>query len=153
LVLRGTEKLLMAAAVADVDLDGIGELTGIERIARGPGWFQIDSCWIELAEVQRLADAALGTPAARVFALPGTRGGTSLVAYLAGGSIRTPEQAHAACLSLLPRRYTAMTPGRYVICERAPDDPADLTGWRAQPVLADGDGRGQDKSETTAARP
>jgi len=66
-------------------------------------------------------------------------------------SISTPQQAHAACMALLPRhgrprppgrtRYTAMTPGRYIVCEDAPADPADITGWQAQAVLADGSGR------------
>jgi hypothetical protein len=38
-------------------------------------------------------------------------------------------------------RYTAMAPGRYVICDGRPDDPSDITAWQRQTVLADGSGR------------
>lgn len=142
LLLRGTERLLVAAAEADVDLDSISEVTGVEPITRGPAWCEVDSCWIELPEVQRLAEAALRASAVRVFALPDALGRTTLVAYLAGGSCRTPQQAHAACMRMLPGRYTAIAPSRYVICAHAPENPMDRAEWLAQPVLADGNGRG-----------
>lgn len=148
LLLRGLELLLAAAASTDVDLDGIGEITGVEPVSRGPGWLQVDSCWIEVPQVQRLVDAAVGPAVARVFAVPDGPDRTTVVACLAGGSIRTPEQAHAACLRLLPGRHTAMAPGRYVICERPPADPGDLAAWLAGPALADGDGRGTRTADT-----
>jgi hypothetical protein len=153
-LLRGTESLLVAAASGDVELSRLGEITGTQPIARGPGWVRIGPSWIELAEVQRLVDDALPGHAA-VFAVPQVPGQPaqySLVAYLpAGGGIDSAEQAHAACLatlagtrSLAPPdgiRYTAMTPGRYVICAAAPGDVRDLAGWQRQTVLAQGDGR------------
>jgi hypothetical protein len=147
-LLRGVELLLVAAASGDVDLDQVGEITGVAAVDRDAGWLRIDSCWIELAEAQRLVDDAL--PAARVFAEPDPAGELRLVAYLAAAKkIQTPEQAHAACMEVLPggpkppdqMRYTAMTPGRYVICAGAPADPADLAAWQRQPVIACGDGR------------
>jgi len=155
-LLRGVELLLVAAAPGDVDLDRVGEITGVRPVIRGPGWLRIDSCWIELPEVQRIVDDALPGSAARVFAEPDPAGELRLVAYLAAGddlralrTLRTPEQAHDACMAVLPAgrqppdrmRYTAMAPGRYVICAAAPADLADLAAWRRQPVLASGDGR------------
>ncbi|MEV4821709.1 hypothetical protein [Micromonospora sp. NPDC049274] len=34
-----------------------------------------------------------------------------------------------------------MAPRHYVLCAQAPADPADLSGWQRQPVLAEGGGR------------
>jgi hypothetical protein len=164
-LLRGTESLLVEAASGDIELSGLAEITGVRPITRGPGWVRIGPSWIELAEVQRLLEDALPVPAA-AFAVPdpacaGALASTvapgqplehSLVAYLAaGGGIGSPEQAHAACMAALPGtrclappggiRYTAMAPGRYVICARAPGDVQDLAGWQHQAVVAEGDGR------------
>jgi hypothetical protein len=147
-LLRGTESLLVATASGDIALSRLAEITGVRPIARGPGWLRIGPSWIELAEVRRLVEDALPTAAA-AFAIPDT---TELVAYLAaGGGIGTPEQAHAACMatlagtgSLAPPdgiRYTAMAPGRYVICASAPSDVRDLAGWQRQAVVVEGDGR------------
>ena len=151
-VLRGVELLLAAAAVGDVRLDQLGEVTGVHPLPRGPGWVRIDSCWIELSQAQRLLDDALPGSAARVFVVPDPGGEAGLVAYLtATDNIKTPEQAHAACLALLPGdrssrppggiRYTAMTPGRYVICTDAPDGRRDLAAWQRQAVFMQGSGR------------
>ena len=162
-LLRGMESLLVAAAHGDVVLSRLGEITGVQPIDRGPGWRRVGPSWVELAEARRLVEDALPAPAA-VFAVPvaaradrpGARAGQpahhELVAYLtAVGGIGTPEQAHKACMtalagtrSLAPPdgiRYTAMAPGRYVICATAPADVADLAAWRHQAVVAEGDGR------------
>jgi hypothetical protein len=152
MLLRGAERLLVAAAAGDIGLDRLGEITGVEPVTRGPGWLRVDSCWIERPEVQRLVDDALPGSAARVFTVPDARGEPALVAYLtASGGFTTPQQAHLACVALLPRhgkpkppggnRFTAITPGRYVICGHPPDDPSDLAGWQRQPILAHGTGR------------
>jgi hypothetical protein len=150
-LLRGTERLLVAAAARDVELSRVGEITGVEPLARGQDWLRADSCWVELSEAQRLLDDALAVPAARVFRDPAAPGGAALVAYLVpGDGVQTPEQAHTACVAELaghgrPKRgrtrYTAMTPTRYVVCARAPLDRSDLTAWRQQPILAAGTGR------------
>jgi hypothetical protein len=154
-LLRGVESLLVEAASGDVPLSGLGDVTGVAPVDRGPGWLRIGPSWIELAQVQRLVQDAL--PAAAVFAIPKAgredgRGERELVAYLAaGGGVDTTEQAHAACMATLAGtrsvvppdgiRYTAMTPGRYVICAAAPRDTGDLAGWQQQEVVAQGDGR------------
>jgi Condensation domain len=151
-LLRGADRLLAAAAGGDLPLAGLGGVTGLAPLPRGDGWLLADSCWVELAEVQRLLSDACPTAAARVFALAGAAGSPRLVAYLtATECVMTPGQAHAACMRLLaghgrPRqpggpRYTAMAPGHYVICARAPADTASLTQWRRQTVIAQGDGR------------
>lgn len=143
-LLYAVERLLLAAAAGDLDAAAVGPATGLEPIARGPGWLLVDSCWIELDEVQRLLDDALGAGTARAFAVTGPD--TELVAYLAapdGARVppMRPEEAHARCLAALDGRLTAMTPQRYVVCDRAPRDPTDLASWRELPVLAEGTGR------------
>jgi hypothetical protein len=149
-LLRGVELLLVAAAHGDVGMDRLGEITGVQPVKRGADWLRLDSCWIDLAQAQRLVDDALPGLAPRVFAEPDAAGELELVAYLAAGDrIRTPAQAHEACMALLHSaqqppgslRYTAMAPARYVICAGPPASPADLTQWRSRPVLASGDGR------------
>jgi hypothetical protein len=150
-LLRGVESLLVEAASGDVRLSRVAEITGVRPPARDQDWLLVDNCWIQLPEVQRLADEALPGCFARVFPVP-SDGGVCLVAYLtAGNGISTPEQAHASCMTLLhgtrrPQppdgvRLTAIAPNRYVICDQAPGDPWDLDAWRRQRVLAAGRGR------------
>lgn len=144
LLLRGIERLLLAAADDDVDLGQLTQITGLEPVVRDSGWLYTGSCWIELSAAQRLVEDALPGAAPRVFAVPGPSGTATpvLTAYLAATSaVSTPGQAHAACMRALPGRHTAMAPGRYVLCAGSPADPADLTGWQLQPVLDEGDGR------------
>ncbi|HEX6686256.1 MAG TPA: hypothetical protein VF062_26020 [Candidatus Limnocylindrales bacterium] len=141
--LRGTERLILAAAEGNVDMAKLSEVTGLVPVVRDPAtWLLLDSCWVEVSEVQRLLDDALAPSASLLHVGTGADGQPSLIAYLAAGDhIRTPDQAHTACLGTLSRRYTAMTPGWYVICDGAPNDPLDLAAWQRQPVLAAGDGR------------
>ncbi|GAA4206236.1 condensation domain-containing protein [Microbispora amethystogenes] len=140
-LLLGIDRLLAAAATGDVDLRRMTEITGLTPVVRGPEWLRVDNCWIELPEVQAVVDEAVQAPA-RVFAERGDDGRPVLTAYVAsGGPVRTPREAHRACLGLLNGRYSAMAPGRYVICARAPEDTGDPAAWRRQPVLAEGDGR------------
>jgi hypothetical protein len=143
LLLCGVERLLVAAAAGDLDTGQWTQITGVEPVARDGDWRYIDSCWIELSAAQRLVEKALPGAAPRVFAIPGPHGTPLLTAYLIGtGSVRTPEQAHTACMRALPGQHTAMAPGWYVLCAGAPPDPGDPAGWRHQPVLSSGDGRG-----------
>jgi Condensation domain len=139
LMLRGVESLLVAAATADIALDDLGEITGVDPVRRGPDWLRVDSCWISLAEARRLASDAL--PSASLV-VPDARRGRGLVAYTAAGwGVETPQQAHAACMAVLPGRYTAMAPSHYVICDRAPGDALAPEAWERQIVLVEGDGR------------
>jgi Condensation domain len=151
-LLRGVERLLVAAAADDVSLNRVAEITGVRPAVRDETWLLVDSCWVEQPEVQRLLDDALPGSGARIFPVPGAGDEGRLVAYLtAAGDISTPAQAHAACMTVLRGtgraeppdgvRFTAMAPAWYVICDRAPDDPSDLAAWQRQRVLAEGAGR------------
>ncbi|HET9143152.1 condensation domain-containing protein [Actinophytocola sp.] len=136
-LLRAIERLLVAATDTDLDAEQIRHAIGLDPIARGPDWVLVDSCWVDLTEVQRLLDEALAPAVARIFA---TADGAPLVAYLtATDAIRTPDQAHARCMAALANHPTALTPRHYVICETAPPRPADRAAWRT--IRTAGSGR------------
>jgi hypothetical protein len=141
LVLLATERLLVAAAHGDVAGGRMPEVIGLEPIAGTPDRILVDSCWVDVAAVQHLADEAVAPAVARVFA---SAGGRPLVACLAAtGAVRTPEQAHARCMAVLADHPTAITPRYYVICRTAPSDPADPAAWPAP--LAAGTGRASNR--------
>jgi len=136
-VLLAVERLLVAAAHGDVTAGQVPAVTGLEPIAITPDRVLADSCWVGVADVQRLVEEAVAPAVARVFA---SAAGRPLAAYLAATSaVRTPQQAHARCLAALARHPTAITPRHYVICPAAPPDPADPAAW--PPPLAAGTGR------------
>jgi hypothetical protein len=136
-LLLAVERLLVAAAEDDLDPHRVREAVALEPIQRGPNWTLVDSCWVDLTEVQRLLDEALAPATARIFRSAGDQ---PLVAYLAAtATVHTPEQAHARCMAALPDRPTAITPRHYVICATAPPDPDNLTAW--QGILRAGTGR------------
>ncbi|TQM85330.1 condensation domain-containing protein [Saccharothrix saharensis] len=136
-LLLAVERLLVAAAAGDLDAQGIREATGVETITRTSDWVLVDSCWVDLVELQRLLDEALAPATARAF---GSVDGRDLVAYLtATDAVRTPEQAHARCLAALPGYLNVLTPRHYVLCPTAPTDPTDPAAWPAP--LATGTGR------------
>jgi hypothetical protein len=113
------------------------EIIGLEPIAGTPDRILVDHCWVDVADVQRLVDEAVGPAVAHVFA---SAGGRPLVAHLAAtDAVHTPEQAHDHCMTALARHPTAITPRHYVICPTAPSDPADPAAW--PPPLAAGTGR------------
>jgi hypothetical protein len=136
-VLLAAERLLVAAAHADVPGSQIPEIIGLEPLAGTPHRILVDHCWVDVADVQRLVEDAIAPAAARVFA---SAGGRPLVACLtATDAVRTPEQAHDRCMAALAHHPTAITPRHYVICRTAPPDPADPAAW--PPPLATGTGR------------
>jgi hypothetical protein len=136
-VLLAAEHLLVAAAHGDVPGSQIPALIGLEPIPGTPHRILVDHCWVDVADVQRLVADALAPAVARVFASAGDH---QLVACLtATGTVQTPEQAHARCMTALDRHPTAITPRHYVICRTAPPDPADPTAW--PPPLTSGTGR------------
>jgi hypothetical protein len=136
-VLLAVERLLAAAAHGDVPAGRMPALIGLEPLAGTADRILVDYSWVEVAGVQRLVDDAVGPAVARVFA---SAGGRPLVAHItATGAVRTPEQAHARCMAVLPDHPTAITPRHYVICRTAPSDPADPAAWPAP--LASGTGR------------
>ncbi len=158
---RGAEALLVAAAAGDVDLTRFGEVTGVQPATRTERWCYVDSCWVDLDEVQRMLDEVLPSHTTAVFvaerravehravddratveAGEKAEGQPVVLAYLAAGENGlTPEQAHNASMAALPGRMTAMAPGYYVVCDRAPQDRSDLIAWQSQRVLAEGEGR------------
>lgn len=139
-LLLAVERLLVGATHGDLDAGRIRELVGLEPIARTPDTVLVDSCWVDLTEVQQLLDEALAPAVARIFP---SADGRTLVAYLvATDAVQTPEQAHARCMAVLPHHPTALTPHQYVICATAPPDPTDRTAWPAP--LRTGSGRSPD---------
>ena len=136
-LLLAVERLLVAAAPADVPSGQLPEVIGLEPIPGTSHRILVDHCWVDVADVQRLVDEAVTPAVARVFA---SANGRPLVAHLAAtDAVRTPQQAHARCMAALARHPTAITPRHYVICRTAPPNPADPTAW---PVpVATGTGR------------
>jgi hypothetical protein len=136
-VLLAIERLLVAAADGDVPGARMPAIIGLAPLTGIPDRILVDSCWVDVAAVQRLVEDAVAPARARVFA---TAGGRPLVACLtATGAVRTPEEAHARCLAALARHPAAITPRHYVICAAAPSDPDDPAAW--SPPLAAGTGR------------
>jgi hypothetical protein len=139
LMLDAVERLLLAAADGDLDRHRISAIVGMAPIERDGGWLLLDSCWVELAEVQRLLDDVL-TPGCSL--VVGEDEGRPLVAYLAATEeISTPEAAHARCLTRVADYPTAITPRHYVLCDHAPADPGNASAWRERHVLSQGPGR------------
>ncbi len=135
-VLLAVERLLVAAARGDVPASRMPEIIGLEPLPGTPDRILVDHCWIDVADVQRLVDDAVAPAAAHVFA---SAAGRPLVACLtATDTIRTPQQAHARCMTALARHPTAITPRHYVICPTAPPDPANPTAWPAPLTVGTG---------------
>ena len=136
-VLLAVERLVVAAAHGDMPSARMPEVIGLEPIAGTQDRILVDSCWVDVADVQRLVDEALAPAVAHVFA---SADGHPLVArVVATESVHTPEQAHARCMAALTHHPTAITPRHYMICDSAPSNPADPTAWPA-PLTA-GTGR------------
>lgn len=129
LLLQGTERLLVAAACDPLPLTDLTAVTGVKQVCR-EGWALVDSCWVQVNEVRALVAEALRVPSFVT---------AELVAHMpVSDEVRTPEQAHAACLTKLAGRRNVMTPVRYVLHEGVAVDP---DGWTALPVAAEGRGR------------
>lgn len=138
-LLRAVERLLVAAGTEDLAPHLLAEVVGLPPLPSGPRWRLVESTWVHLGAVQRLAEQALAPAAVRVAA---DRAGQALVAFLtADGPAGTPAEAHRRCLAALPGRPAVITPSYYVLCDRVPADPSDPTAWERQPVVAAGSGR------------
>ncbi|MGI5154380.1 condensation domain-containing protein [Microbispora sp. CA-102843] len=109
---EGVMRLLAEAGRRDVPLADLPGITGITPLPRDGEWLVADSCWVDLAEVRRLVADAVPGPSS-VSAVPDERLGHRLVCHLAAPV--TPEEAHAACLALLPGRMAAIAPHHYVV--------------------------------------
>jgi hypothetical protein len=136
-LLRAVERLLVAAAGSDLSAAEVDAAIGLGRLDLGAGWTLVDSCWVEVAAVQRLLDDSFPDVPGRIFA---SVGGAPLVAHLvAHGQITTAERAHERCMSRLAGRMTAIAPQRYVLFGSAPADPDDPAAWSG--AIAAGSGR------------
>ncbi len=139
LMLLAVEWLLLAASDGDLDRQRISAIVGMAPIERNGGWLFLDSCWVELAEVQRLVDDLLAPGCSLVV---GDDEGQPLVAYIAATEeVSTPEAAHARCMARIASYPTAITPRHYVLCDRAPADPTNASAWRQRHILSQGPGR------------
>ncbi|GAA4261674.1 hypothetical protein [Dactylosporangium darangshiense] len=110
-LLLALERLLLGAAVQDLDPAGVTAALAVAPLQRPPGWRLIDDCWVDLAEVQRLLDDALGSGVAQL-------SGPDLTAVVLDGSV-TAEEARRRCLALLPGRHAAMVPRAFVLARAA----------------------------------
>jgi Condensation domain len=142
-------RLLVAAADGDVRLDRLAELGRLRRVERGEGWYEIDSCLIELAAVRALLAEVLAGRPHLVEAVADPQLGHRLECWLAAdgsnddaGVEADVAAVHAACLEgLRHRRLAAMAPHRYLVVDRVPDDPGSAASWRARRLFAQSTGR------------
>ncbi|PPK68385.1 condensation domain-containing protein [Actinokineospora auranticolor] len=118
-VLLAVERLLVTAAVGDVRMRDVPDLTRIAPVARGEGWRVVDSSWVDVAAVEGVF-ADLGLPAEV------TVDGDRITAVVTAGL--TPEQLHAAVLEKLPGRPSAMAPHRYVVHAAERSTPVEGAG-------------------------
>ncbi len=125
-LLSAVERLLLAAAHADLTPARQREAIALPPITRPDNWRFVDNCWVDLTEVQALLDDALAPSTSRI--LP-AENGTPLVAHLtATPEVRTPEDAHNRCMAALPRYPAALTPRHYVLHPSALTDPPLTSG-------------------------
>jgi len=139
-LLRGMERVLVAAGAGQVCLADVPEISGLTPVPRDSDWVRVGVSWVQLSGVQALLREALDTPA-YASAEPDGDGHLLTAHLVAANGVRTPRQAHAACMARLGGRYAVVAPHRYVLHDSAPADLTDLAAWRTRPVLASGDGR------------
>ncbi|MER7760398.1 condensation domain-containing protein [Streptomyces sp. NPDC097619] len=133
--LTGLVRLLEAAAMADVPLASLTEVTGVRPVPRGPQWVRADGCWTSPPLVARTLREALGAPAVHVTA-------DGLTAYIAAGPAAvTAERAHTALMEALPGRPGVLAPRRYVIVQDPPAEADRSSAWLRQRILSEGTGR------------
>lgn len=115
--LRALERLVVAAALRPgLPLAELSKVTGLEPHARSSGRALVDHCWVRLDDVQELVSQAV--PGAEV--LVDDPDDSGLVAYIAVTDTSwTPRTVHQAVMRALSGRPTAISPRRYVLCERA----------------------------------
>lgn len=134
--------MIRAATDPGLPLSQITALCGVEPSLL-PGWVMVDNCWVNPGRVAHLLRTHPDVAAAAAFAVPGSGGRASLVAYV---TARQPGQPTPAALrrliaDALPEHGAAViVPHRFVVCGGVPADPLDPHEWRSQDVLAEGAG-------------
>jgi hypothetical protein len=136
-LLAGVERLLVAAAQADVPLAELSDIVGFPPLERGDGWVHTGQSWVDLAEVRRLLSDATGGAPCAVHA----RADGAIIGYTVGAPGVDPRRIHLDCVALLTDRPAAVTPSWYVVCDGPPGDPSDPGAWSDRAVLIEGDGR------------
>jgi hypothetical protein len=137
LLLRGMESLLVASVAEPTQLADVPAVSGVQPVARGPGWALADGIWTDTAALELMLQQAAGCPQAAVFSEPtgSADGRQRLVAFAREAPGLTARGLRAACGTAVADRSDVIAPQRYVICEHAPRDIRDLASWLAMPVI------------------
>ncbi|MEU8194076.1 condensation domain-containing protein [Microbispora amethystogenes] len=148
-MLGGLEELLVRAVSADVPLDRIAEIAGLDPVRRPAGWTRIGPDWVSLPETEALLRRVCGGPAA-VVVEPGDDGAGRLTGYLvARPGLDTPDAVHAVVMRAAAGRTDVLAPRHYVLC---PAPPAGPSGWPDCPRLIEGGGRVPSSAMTALGR-
>ncbi|WP_182880590.1 condensation domain-containing protein [Microbispora sp. H10949] len=138
-MLGGLEELLVRAVSADVPLDRVAEVAGLEPVRRPAGWTRIGPDWVNLPETEALLRRVCAPGPAAVVVEPGDDGPSRLTGYLvARPGLDTPDAVHAAVMRAAAGRTGVLAPRHYVLC---PAPPAGPSGWPDCPRLMEGGGR------------
>ncbi|WP_327046066.1 condensation domain-containing protein [Microbispora sp. NBC_01189] len=149
-MLGGLEELLVRAVSADVPLDRIAEVAGLDPVRRPAGWTRIGPDWVSLPETEALLRRVCGTGPAAVVVEPGDDGAARLTGYLvARPGLDTPDAVHAAVMRAAAGRTGVLAPRHYVLC---PAPPAGPSGWPDRPRLTEGGGRVPSSAITALGR-
>ncbi|KAA9377705.1 hypothetical protein F5972_19050 [Microbispora cellulosiformans] len=148
-MLGGLEELLVRAVSADVPLNRIAEIAGLDPVRRPAGWTRIGPDWVSLPETEALLRRVCGGPAA-VVVEPGDDGADRLTGYLvARPGLDTPDAVHAAVMRAAAGRTDVLAPRHYVLC---PAPPVGPSAWPDCPRLIEGGGRVPSSAMTALGR-
>ncbi|TLP59615.1 condensation domain-containing protein [Microbispora triticiradicis] len=149
-MLGGLEELLVRAVSADVQLDRVAEVAGLDPVRRPAGWTRIGPDWVNLPETEALLRRVCAPGPAAVVVEPGDDGPPRLTGYLvARPGLDTPDAVHAAVMRAAAGRTGVLAPRHYVLC---PAPPACPSGWPDCPRLMEGGGRVPSSAMTALGR-
>ncbi|GLW23032.1 hypothetical protein DI270_017790 [Microbispora triticiradicis] len=149
-MLGGLEELLVRAVSADVPLDRVAEVAGLEPVRRPAGWTRIGPDWVNLPETEALLRRVCAPGPVAVVVEPGDDGPPRLTGYLvARPGLDTPDAVHAAVMRAAAGRTGVLAPRHYVLC---PAPPAGPSGWPDCPRLMEGGGRVPSSAMTALGR-
>ncbi|MBO4270189.1 condensation domain-containing protein [Microbispora triticiradicis] len=149
-MLGGLEELLVRAVSADVPLDRVAEVAGLEPVRRPAGWTRIGPDWVNLPETEELLSRVCAPEPAAVVVEPADDGPPRLTGYLvARPGLDTPDAVHAAVMRAAAGRTGVLAPRHYVLC---PAPPARPSGWPDCPRLVEGGGRVPSSAMTALGR-
>ncbi len=139
-LLGGMERVLVAAACGEPDVERLARLSGVAPVERPASWVRCEDGWADRRATDRLWRAVNGTPATVVGeAAPDHPGRERLVGYVGGAQQPAFDELHRRLLEAIGDRSDVRTPELYRwVATPAAGEPAD---WRSSPVLAEDDGR------------